>query len=117
MFLAITTIVPSMQQCLQAFMRTLGTSAQAGGGPFAPKPLFWERPTFLLWTAAQDDSQKTEEDFAAADPEFAQLKQKYDRSRKTVTRTGESPLMTHLYLVSPWCLMPSYSSLWWANVI
>ncbi len=50
----------------------------------------------MLWTAAQDDTQKTEEDFAAADPEFAQIKQKYDRSRKTVTRTGSLLLMLSL---------------------
>lgn len=81
--------IPRCFAVLQAFLKTLGTSASAGGGPFAPKPLFWERPAFVLWTAAQDDPAKAEADFAAADPEFAQLKLKYDRSRKTVTRTGD----------------------------
>lgn len=47
--------------------------------------------------AAQDDPQKTEQDFAAADPQFAELKQKYDRSRKTVTRTGEASLMSFFF--------------------
>ncbi|CAL8460517.1 g46 [Coccomyxa elongata] len=74
-------------QEVRAFLRTLGTKEGAGGGPFAPKPLLWERPAFVLWCAAQDDPQKAEQDFAAADPQFAELKQKYDRSRKTVTRT------------------------------
>jgi hypothetical protein len=42
-----------------------------------------------LWTAAQPDPAKAEQEFAAADPEFASLKNKYDRSRSTVTRTGK----------------------------
>lgn len=47
--------------------------------------------------AAQDDPQKTEQDFAAADPQFAELKQKYDRSRRTVTRTGEGLAGCHFF--------------------
>ena len=39
-------------------------------------------------TAAQDDPEAAEKEWAAASPTYADLKQKYDRSRKTVTRTG-----------------------------
>ena len=39
-------------------------------------------------TAAQEDPEAAEQAFAAASPAYADLKQKYDRSRKTVTRTG-----------------------------
>ncbi len=39
-------------------------------------------------TAAQEDPEAVEQAFAAASPTYADLKQKYDRSRKTVTRTG-----------------------------
>lgn len=73
---------------MQEFLAKLGTASGGGGGLFAPKPLFWERPAFVLWTAAQPDPVKAEEEFAAADPEWANLKVKYDRSRATVTRTG-----------------------------
>ncbi|KAK9846334.1 hypothetical protein WJX81_001801 [Elliptochloris bilobata] len=72
---------------VQAFMSQLGTDPKGQGGPFSPKPLFWERPTFVLWTAAQEDPEAAEQAFAAASPTYADLKQKYDRSRKTVTRT------------------------------
>jgi hypothetical protein len=69
-------------------MRRLGTRSDAGTGLFAAKPLFWERPTFVIWTAAQPDPAKAEAEFAAADPAFADFKDKYDKSRRTVTRTG-----------------------------
>ena len=35
----------------QAFMSQLGTDPASQGGFFAPKPLFWERPTFVIWCA------------------------------------------------------------------
>lgn len=73
---------------VQDFMKKLGTPSGAGTGLFAPKPLFWERPSFVIWTAAQPDPEQAEAAFAAADPQFAELKAKYDRSRRTVTRTG-----------------------------
>ena len=43
-------------------------------------------------TAAQEDPEAAEQAFAAASPTYADLKQKYDRSRKTVTRTGAPAL-------------------------
>ena len=43
-------------------------------------------------TAAQEDPEAAERAFAAASPAYADLKQKYDRSRKTVTRTGAPAL-------------------------
>lgn len=73
---------------LQDFMKKLGTPSDAGTGPFAPKPLFWERPGYVIWTAAQPDPAAAEAAFAAADQQYAELKDKYDRSRRTVTRTG-----------------------------
>ena len=69
-------------------MKKLGTRSDAGTSLFAAKPLFWERPAFVIWTAAQPDPVKAEADFAAADPIFAEFKNKYDKSRRTVTRTG-----------------------------
>ena len=73
---------------VQDFMKKLGTPSGAGTGLFAAKPLFWERPGFVIWTAAQPDPEQAEAAFAGADPQFADLKTKYDRSRRTVTRTG-----------------------------
>ena len=69
-------------------MKKLGTRSDVGTGFFAAKPVFWERPAFVIWTAAQPDPAKAEADLAAADPTFAQVKEKYDKSRRTVTRTG-----------------------------
>lgn len=76
---------------LQSFLSTLGTAAGSSGGLFAPKPLFWERPAFVIWTAAQPDAAKAEQAWADADPAYKGLKLKYDRSRDTVTRTGARP--------------------------
>ena len=36
---------------MQAFMSQLGTDPASQGGFFAPKPLFWERPAFVIWCA------------------------------------------------------------------
>jgi len=55
-------------------------------GFLAPKPPFWERPGFVLWTAGQLDP-KAAEEYLAEDPGFADFKKKYDASRRTVTRT------------------------------
>jgi hypothetical protein len=35
----------------QEFMSKLGTDPSSQGGFFAPKPLFWERPAFVIWCA------------------------------------------------------------------
>ena len=80
---------------VQGFLSTLGTKAGSTGGLFAPKPLFWERPAFVIWTAAQPDPAKAEQAWADANDTYKGLKLKYDRSRDTVTRTGVSPMLRH----------------------
>jgi hypothetical protein len=50
----------------QAFLLALG--AKPADGPFAAKAPFWEKPGFVLWTAAADDSAAEEARFVAADP-------------------------------------------------
>ncbi len=46
---------------VQAFLSKLGTDPKSQGGPFSPKPLFWERPAFVLWCAcAEPDAQGTQ---------------------------------------------------------
>ncbi|CAK0787502.1 hypothetical protein CVIRNUC_010722 [Coccomyxa viridis] len=72
---------------IQTFLSTLGTAAGSSGGLFAPKPLFWERPAFVIWTAAQPEPAKAEQAWADANNAYKGLKLKYDRSRDTVTRT------------------------------
>lgn len=66
----------------------LGLGSKPGGGPFAPKPPFWEKPGFLIWTAAHPDPAAEEERFAAFSSQYAGIKKDYDVSRKTVTRTN-----------------------------
>lgn len=66
---------------VRAFMTGLG----AVEGKRAP---IKERQAFVLYTAAQPDAAAAEEALAA-DPGFAAWKKKYDRSRRTITRTGE----------------------------
>lgn len=69
-----------------------GTGAkpeQQKGGLFAPKAPFFERPMFVLWTAAQPDPAAAEAKLVAADPAaFKEWKDKYDQSRRSLTRTG-----------------------------
>ena len=79
-------------------MNTLGTKAGSSTGLFAPKPLFWERPAFVIWTAAQPDPAKAEQAWADADNAYKGLKLKYDRSRDTGTRTGAFPARTSLFV-------------------
>lgn len=68
---------------VQKFMSGLNVKDPSQlGGPFSVKAPFWERPTFLLWPAAQDDPKAAEEAFAA-DPAFEPWKNKYDQSRST----------------------------------
>lgn len=74
---------------MQSFMSQLGEKPSDSPSFLRSKPLFWERPTFVLYTALADDPAAEEERFAAANPELANLKRKYDLSRKTFTRTGE----------------------------
>lgn len=76
---------------MQSFFNKLGNENKGGFG--AGKAPFWERPAFLLWTQAQPDPAAAEAALAE-DNDFKGWKTKYDRSRRTVTRTGE-----------PYCLL------------
>ena len=90
----------------------LGTKAGSTGGLFAPKPVFWERPAFVIWTAAQPDPAKAEQAWADADDAYKGLKLKYDRSRDTVTRTGVSRIFhisSATYLLLPLMSLPHTS--------
>ncbi|KAK9812426.1 hypothetical protein WJX73_009908 [Symbiochloris irregularis] len=79
-------------QDIQKFLSALNNpNKEAPSGLFAifqAKPLFWERPAFLLWTAAQKDPEKEEQRWVAADPQYKDIKKDYDSSRKSVTRTN-----------------------------
>lgn len=66
------------------FFNKLGNESKGGFG--AGKAPFWERPAFVLWTGAQPDPAAAEESLAK-DDDFKSWKNKYDRSRRTVTRT------------------------------
>lgn len=71
-------------------MLALGTKPeQVNGGPFTPKPPFWERVAFVVWPAQSLDPAAEEERMAAADPTFADYKKSYDMSRRTLTRTSK----------------------------
>lgn len=71
---------------MRQFMLKLGAKP-GDGGPFAPKPPFWERPAFVIYPAITDDPAATEARLAANNPTFAEFKKKYDQSRSTITRT------------------------------
>lgn len=71
---------------MQSFFNKLGNENK--GGFAAGKAPFWERPAFVLWTQAQPDPAAAEAALAE-DNDFKSWKAKYDRSRRTVTRTGE----------------------------
>lgn len=73
---------------ITAYLKALG--AKPSSGPFAPKAAFWEKPGFLIWTAAATNPEEEEARFAAANPEYAAIKKNYDTSRRTVTRTNVS---------------------------
>ena len=68
-------------------MKKLGNPDPDATGFLTPKAPFWERPTYVLWTAAQYNPEAAEATFAA-NPRYMEFKNKYDKSRKTVTRTG-----------------------------
>lgn len=72
----------------QAYMTKLGYKPSDGPGFLTPKPPFWERPTFVLVTAAAPNPAAEEARFAGYSKDYASLKRKYDISRNTVTRTG-----------------------------
>lgn len=69
---------------VKSFFNKLGNEGKGGFG--AGKAPFWERPAFVLWTQAQPDPAAAEASLAA-DDDFKGWKSKYDRSRRTVTRT------------------------------
>ncbi len=85
---ALTTTRPP-----QAYMSKLGYKPSDGPGFLTPKPPFWERPTFVLFTAAAPNPTAEEARFAEADKVYTGLKRKYDISRNTVTRTGATMMM------------------------
>lgn len=71
---------------VRAFMSTLGVQDPSQlGGPLSKKAPFWERPTFLLWTASENDPGAAETAFGA-DSAFQPWKAKYDKSRDTTFR-------------------------------
>lgn len=72
-------------ECMQDFFSKLGKEKSGFGSGKAP---FWERISFVLWTAAQPDPAAAEATLAQND-EFSKWKKKYDQSRRTVTRTGK----------------------------
>ena len=60
-------------------------------GFFAPKPIFDQRQAFVLYSSAQPDIVAAEDKLAAEpNTQYKGLKEKYERSRETVTRTGEA---------------------------
>lgn len=75
-----------MSLVLQDFFNKLGDVKTGFGGG---KPPFWERVSFILWAGAQPDPSAAEATLAQ-DSEYAKWQNKYDRSRRTVTRTGQS---------------------------
>lgn len=72
---------------VKAYLLSLGAKPGQTGGLFGVQPPFWERPGFVIWTAAAADPAAEEARFVAADPAFKGVKESYDRSRRTVTRT------------------------------
>ena len=57
---------PPLFAPLQAYLLALG--AKPTSGPFPAKAPFWEKPGFLVWTAAATDPAAEEARFVAADP-------------------------------------------------
>lgn len=68
---------------LKEFFFQLGNKNPEGGFG-KPKPPFYARQAFVLLAAAYPDA---EDKLAADDAEFGQWKAKYDRSKRTTTRT------------------------------
>ena len=90
---ALHSLTASCHHGAQGFFNKLGNESKGGFG--AGKAPFWERPTFILWSGAQPDPEAAEAALAA-DEDFQNWKKKYDRSRRTVTRTGEHELAVAL---------------------
>lgn len=80
--------VPSRDASVEDITQYLKALASKGeSGPFAPKPPFWEKPGFLIWTAGAVDPAAEEERFAKSSPVYADIKRGYDMSRDTISRT------------------------------
>jgi len=72
---------------VQKYLLQLG--AKPGSGGFlSPKPPFWEKPGFLIWTAGAQDPTAEEARLAAALPAFAYAKADYDKSRRSIAHTN-----------------------------
>lgn len=77
---------------MQEFFARLNNNDYGATGFFAPKPIFDQRQAFILYTSAQPNIVEAEAKLAAeADTQYKGYKGKYERSRDTVTRTGEPP--------------------------
>jgi hypothetical protein len=74
---------------MQQYLRKLGAKSGSDSGPFSAKPPFWEKPGFVLWTAAALDPAAEEARFVAAAPDaYSGIKRSYDTSRASTTRTN-----------------------------
>lgn len=75
---------------MQEFFARLNNKDYGSTGFFAPKPIFDQRQTFILYGSAQPDVEKAEARLASESGfNYKDFKAKYDRSKATVTRTGE----------------------------
>lgn len=79
---------------MQEFFGRLGNKDYGATGFFAPKPIFDQRQAFVLYGSSQTQVSEAESKLAA-DPKtsYKDFQTKYNRSRDTVTRTGESPCL------------------------
>lgn len=77
----------AMQKLLLVMQEFFGKLGDVKTGFGAGKAPFWERVSFVLWSGAQPDVAAAEATLAQ-DTEYANWKNKYDRSRRTVTHTG-----------------------------
>jgi hypothetical protein len=83
---AAVPLADASPQQVRDFFNALGVKdASELAGPFGRKPPFYERISFLLWTAAQKDPASAEASLAT-DAAFAPYKAKYDASRKMTFR-------------------------------
>lgn len=77
--------------CMQEFFGRLNNKDYGATGFFAPKPIFDQRQAFILYGSAQRNVDEAETKLAS-DPNYKAYKgfrEKYLRSRETVTRTGK----------------------------
>ena len=98
----------------QEFFGRLNNKDYGATGFFAPKPTFDQRQAFILYGSAQPNVEEAEAKLAA-DPSFKykEFKEKYQRSRETVTRTGKSchtsksaPIIASSIWIIHYCVLP-----------